>query len=230
MKKLPLLSLTSVFALLLTWACQDKTTAEKAPALYFDAMRQPEAQPIPGRLQCEYFDLGGEGTAYHDSDATNSGSGSLNKGTDYLSTFRVNEAVDLSFTKFHDSIDNSAYNLVDPEEGQLYVGWTEPGEWTRYTVDVQTTGTYQVGLMYTANADGQIALSINGEEVSGPLTVRSTFDAADSIPWRQWHHWNYEKNLAEIPLKKGLQTLTLHTVDRGQMNYDFLEFTLKTKP
>ena len=35
-------------------------------------------QTIPGRVQCAYYDFGGEGVAYHDSDATNHGSGGLN--------------------------------------------------------------------------------------------------------------------------------------------------------
>jgi len=35
-------------------------------------------QTIPGRVQCAYYDLGGEGVAYHDTDATNHGSGALN--------------------------------------------------------------------------------------------------------------------------------------------------------
>src|SRR6266404_6411882 len=71
-------------------------------------------QKIPGRVQCAYYDLGGEGVAYHDSDATNSGSGALNKpdGT-YLNEFRMKEGVDISYTKFHQKtpIDDNAFNL-----------------------------------------------------------------------------------------------------------------------
>jgi len=44
------------------------------------------------------------------------------------------------------------------------------------------------------------------------------------VPWRQWHHWNYLDQIALIDLKKGLQTLTLHTVEIGQMNYDYINF------
>ena len=59
--------------------------------------------------------MGGEGVAYHDSDAKNNGSGALNPadGT-YLNEFRMNEGVDTSYTKFHDEIDNNPYNLVLP--------------------------------------------------------------------------------------------------------------------
>jgi hypothetical protein len=35
-------------------------------------------QHIPGRVMCVYYDLGGEGVAYHDRVAKNNGSGGLN--------------------------------------------------------------------------------------------------------------------------------------------------------
>ncbi len=185
------------------------------------------AQILPGKLQCEYYNLGGEGIAYHDTDTINKGSGGLNKGTDYLSRFRYNEGVDVSFTKFHDSIDNSRFNLVAPEEGQLYLGWTEAGEWTTYTVNVQKTGTYEIGIMYTANQNGQISISTDKGATSGTLNIKSTFHPEDSINWRQWHHWNYDGTIGTIHLKGGEQTLTLTTVAIGQMNYDYINFKLK---
>lgn len=219
--------LTGILLLSTIFSCQNNHESKKSAFAYTDSIYKQGIQIIPGRIQCEYYNLGGAGIAYHDSDSSNNGSGRLNKGEDYLSTFRKDEGVDISFTKFHNSIDNSLYNLVEPEEGQLYVGWTEPGEWIKYTVDVQTPGIYQLALMYTANNDGQISIAIEDQDISGPLNVRSTYDAADNINWRQWHHWNREKNLGEVVLKEGIQTLTLHTVTRGQMNYDYLEFTLK---
>jgi len=59
-----------------------------------DNLYKNGAQIIPGKLQCEYYDSGGEGIAYHDSDSINSGSGRLNPsdGT-YLNEFRIKEAV-----------------------------------------------------------------------------------------------------------------------------------------
>jgi hypothetical protein len=183
-------------------------------------------QKIPGRIQCEFYDLGGEGIAYHDTDAGNNGSGKLNPadGT-YLHEFRMGEGVDISYTK-SDGVDDNDYNFVKPEMGSLYVGWTEPGEWLNYTVQVVESGRYRIGLMLTSNRGGKIALSVNGSGFTGPLPVRSTFVAADTVAWRQWHHWNYQDSLAEITLEKGIRVLTLHTVAEGNMNYDYLDFTL----
>jgi hypothetical protein len=139
-------------------SCHSTKSLEKKNTVHSESLFLENAPKIPGRIQCEFYNLGGEGIAYHDTDTANHGSGNLNKGTDHLSTFRQEEAPDISFTKYHDSIDNSKYNKVQPKEGQLYVGWTVPGEWTKYTVAVQKSGTYQIGLMYTANQNGQISI------------------------------------------------------------------------
>jgi len=193
---------------------------------YTDSVYKKGAQIIPGKLQCEYFDFGGEGIAYHDNDSINSGSGHLNPSDgSYLNEFRIREAVDISYTKFREpAIDNNSFNFVEPEKDQLYVGWTSPGEWTKYTINVEAAGSYKLGLMYTSNQNGIISFSLNDVDITGPISVPSTFVPADSVAWRQWHHWNYIDNIANVHLKKGLQTFTIHTVEIGQMNYDYINF------
>src|SRR5580693_3276916 len=66
-----------------------------------DSHYKTAPQRIPGRVECAAYDVGGEGVAYHDSDAVNHGSGELNpaNGT-YLNEFRMHEGVDTSYTKF----------------------------------------------------------------------------------------------------------------------------------
>jgi len=194
---------------------------------YTDSEYKSGMQIIPGRVYCAYYDLGGEGLAYHDTSKENHGSGELNPidGT-YLHSFRVDEGVDISYTKSND-VDNSNYNFVDPPMGVLYVGWTNPGEWTKYTVDVKKTGLYRVGLMYTSNRGGKISISVDDIDVTGPLEVTSTYRSDDPENWRQWHHWNKIDDIAKINLKKGTRVLTLHTVEGGQMNYMWLDFTLE---
>jgi hypothetical protein len=183
------------------------------------------AQAIPGRIQCEYYDLGGEGVAYHDEDGVNSGSGGLNPadGT-RLNSFRMAEAVDISYTKFRDSIDDNPFNLVRPEPDQLYVGWTAPGEWVSYTVRVSPPGTYAIGLMYTSNGANQFSLSLNNRDFTGPLTAPTANVAADPLAWRQWHHWNRLDDVAHVALEAGTFVLTLRIVAGGNMNFDYLEF------
>ena len=59
------------------------------------------------------------------------------------------------------------------------------------------------------------------------IVVPSTRHDKETIPWRQWHHWNRIDNLATFNLEKGTHILTIKTVYNGNMNYDYLDFKLK---
>ncbi|HEV8082522.1 MAG TPA: carbohydrate-binding protein [Chitinophagaceae bacterium] len=181
-------------------------------------------QNIPGKIECEFYDKGGEAVAYHDADSINNGSGKLNPANgNYLNEFRMKEGVDISYTKTN-NVDNNPFNKREPSMKQLYVGWTQPGEWIRYTVKVKEAGNYRVALMYTANGDGSISIDIDNMQAAGPSKISSTHNDADTVAWRQWHHWNKVDSLTTIQLKKGLHLLTLHVVENGNMNFDYLEF------
>jgi hypothetical protein len=165
---------------------------------------QNKMQDVPGRIEFEYYNEGGEGIAYHDSDTVNNGSGKLNpaNGT-FLNEFRMKEGVDISFTK-PNNIDDNPYNKVSPELYKLYVGWTRPGEWINYTIRVNNPGSYPMGLLYTSNGEGAISFDVDGKDVTGPLKINSTYDSRDTIQWRQWHHWNKLDSIGLLTLKKGV--------------------------
>jgi len=71
---------------------------------------------IPGVVEMELYDLGGEGVAYHDNDPENVSAG-----------FRVNEGVDIG------AIQNG--HVLE---------YVELGEWIEYTVDVAQAGIYSI--------------------------------------------------------------------------------------
>ena len=221
------LSLSFVGLLAIPAVAQEGFLAAYKGTPFHDSRYSGGPQKIPGQVMCAYYDLGGEGVAYHDADAKNNGSGALNtaNGT-YLNEFRLHEGVDISYTKFKldPPIDDNPYNKVVPPAGLLYVGWTEPGEWFNITVQVAETGDYSVNLLYTSNRGGAIAFDVNGAPGTGPLSIVSTYDAADPVAWRQWHHWNIAHDLARLHLNAGKNVLTVHTVTQGQMNYATLDF------
>jgi hypothetical protein len=195
---------------------------------YRDTRYQGDAQKIPGRVLCAYYDLGGEGIAYHDTDTQNHGSGELNPadGT-YFNEFRIHEGVDTSYTKFDrkpDRIDDNPFDKTVPPRDLPYVGWTEPGEWFNITVDVTHAGTYAADFLYTSNRGGTISIEVNGNETTGPLGVPTTYDSADPVAWRQWHHWNLASNFLKIRLSKGRNVLTVHVLTGGNMNLAYFDF------
>lgn len=214
MKKVVFLN---VFILINCISAFAQTSAEKPKPF--------KIQKIPGKIECEFYDLGGEGTAYHDTDEVNNGSGKLNPvNGNPLNEFRIKEGVDISYTKT-DSIDDTPYTKVPIKMKQLYVGWTQPTEWINYTVEVKKSGIYKIGLLYTANGDGVISIAVNGKDATGNMKIVSTHDDNDPVAWRQWHHWNSSANIGSIKLEKGRQLLTLHIVENGNMNLDYLTFT-----
>jgi hypothetical protein len=82
----------------------------------------------------------------------------------------------------------------------------------------------QLGIMFTSIKNGKLSAAVNDIDMTGPLTIPSTFVAADTVPRRQWHHWNNSDNIAKIKLKEGEHTITIHTVETGEMNYDYINF------
>ena len=204
---------------------------------YHDAVHHGGPQTIPGRLENEYYDVMDvsdqrkragveEGRCYHDTDSLNRGSGMLNGTGSYLAEFRMHEAPGLSFTKIHRAavaIDDSPYNVVTPDSNSLYLGWIDAKEWVNYTVDVRETGDYTVTTAFTSRSGGHISFDVNGSDVSGPIAIPSTYVAADTVKWRQMHHWNRMTPPTRIHLRAGPQVLTLHFID-ALFNFDYMEF------
>ena len=199
----------SLAALLSGWAAAQ----ESAP---FDGV----PVSIPGKVQAENYDLGGEGVAYHDVDSLNRGSGRLNlKFDDPEASFRRDEGVDLSFTKpprekfAGDRRMDGSLEL----SGALYVGWVQPDEWLRYTVDVRQAGRYRVsGHVAAGKEGGSLELHFSANASSLPIRLPHTGSA---------HVWTNAGNLGEIELIAGRQTMTIRIGEIPGFNIDWLKFS-----
>jgi len=114
------------------------------------------AVTLPGTLEAENYDKGGEGVAYHDTDAANVGG-----------TYRTTEGVDVESTT--------------DTGGGYAVGAIKAGEWTEYTVDVPTAGKYDIGIRFGSGSNGGRAhVELNGTNVSGTINLPGTGD------WENW--------------------------------------------
>ena len=104
---------------------------------------------LPGRIEAENFDNGGQNVAYFDTTAGNSGG-------KYRST-----DVDIAST----SDTGGGYNL----------GYTRPSEWLKYSVNVTASGTYSLRLRYAyVGTSTVLRVEVDDVDKTGPITVSGT--------------------------------------------------------
>lgn len=176
-------------------------------------------QEIPGRIQAAYYDLGGEGVAYHDADLANHGSGELNysqkcpdTASNYVCHFREKDATDPSYTK--SCCDFSAKNFDTPPRKQFYIGWQADGEWLNYTVRVRAKGSYKIKAMYGFGAS-VITFKVNNSPAS-----TAKFPINTGSP----HVWKYADSIGVITFPDtGLFLLTYMIAKENNTAYfDFV--------
>lgn len=107
-------------------------------------------QMIPGHIQVQDYDVGGNGWAYNGTDPTNHGD------------FRTSEGVELTDSEI-------------AETGYYKIFYTSPGEWVNYTVNVQHSGLYSI-ILSAGKIDGASTnhIEIDGVNVTGPLMIANT--------------------------------------------------------
>ncbi|HLO81794.1 MAG TPA: cellulase family glycosylhydrolase [Chitinophagaceae bacterium] len=191
---------------------------------FHDQVHLNGPQVIPGKIECAFYDLGGEGVAFHDLESQNRGSGGLNlepnhhrpHATPYEWGFRKEEGVDLSYTKdFADF--NHSNNYYVPAVNQFYIGWTENNEWVNYTVDVKVAGLYTIDALYSFN-DTTITFDVDQLPAS---TCKLPVNTGS------FHAWN-KGVIGTIEFREpGLHLLTFH-YNKGN-NFAYFEFTLTGK-
>ncbi|WP_282086282.1 glycosyl hydrolase family 8 [Aquimarina algiphila] len=113
---------------------------------------------IPGTIEAEDYDNGGQGVAYNDSDLSNNGGQG-----------RTDEGVDLQNTSDND--------------GGTNVGWTANGEWLEYTIGDVTPGTYDIVLRVASTQNNSKSLSLKlGISELGSVTIPNTNG------WQSWQN------------------------------------------
>lgn len=113
--------------------------------------------PIPGRIEAEKYDKGGEGVGYHEANAN---------GNQGLAPYR-NDEVDIEITADLEGVYNVAYTLA--------------GEWLEYSVKVSNTANYNLDLRVAKDGTGGlIHIEFDGQDVTGPITIPNT------AGWQVW--------------------------------------------
>jgi hypothetical protein len=103
--------------------------------------------PVPGTIEAENYDTGGQFVAYYDTTAGNSGG-------QYRS----------------DDVD-----IETCSEGGYDVTGIKTGEWLKYTVNVASSGIYTMqARVASASAGGQFRIEFDGQDVTGPVSFPAT--------------------------------------------------------
>lgn len=101
---------------------------------------------IPGKIEAEEYDFGGQGVAYSDEDSENRGEAFRNDGVDIYAAA-------------------TGYSI----------GYNQEGEWLNYTVDVKETSKYTVSISAaTDNASASCQLLIDGKSITGEISAPNT--------------------------------------------------------
>lgn len=123
-----------------------KVTAN--PVKYFGTA--PAA--IPGKVEAENYDIGGQDMSYYDVTTYNQGT----------SNYRGNDFVDLATT-------------TDGGSNNIQLCYIQTGEWLKYTVDVTLSGSYLVTFRVASQVSGgYLHLEVNGKDVTGKISIPNT--------------------------------------------------------
>lgn len=146
--------------------------------------------PIPGTIQMEEFDLGGNGISYMDNTPGSEVTPSVN--------FRADEDVDIQ--------------ICSDEGGGYNVGYATAGEWLQYTVNVTQNGNYDINLRVACNGNGRtISLSMDGKAIG------SAIDVPNTVGWQTWATVTM-KNIP-LKSGQQVLRLTVGATDNVNMNY-----------
>ena len=128
--------------------------------------KQPTSTPffdypitIPGTVQMHWFDKGGEGVAYHESDERNA-NGEVRKG----------EGVDIARSG-----------------GDFYLGWMAGDEWVNYSLNVADDATYRIeARVASEQSGGKFRLEFTFAKTMSFTDV--AIDVPNTGNWNKWQY------------------------------------------
>jgi hypothetical protein len=157
---------------------------------------------LPGTLQLENYDKGGEGVAFHDTDAVNQGAAYRTESADV-------QAIPNAF--------GGGYTLA----------FARPGEWTEYTLNAapDKAGQYDLTLRYAApRAGGSFRLEIDGTAITAPTPLAATGD------WQKYSTLDFT-GIKVAPGAHVLRLVQYNAGSYGYVaNFDSLAFTRRREP
>jgi len=168
----------------------DNNTSEDVITINVQGAYNGVAHAIPGVIQLEEFDKGGNGCAYYDSSPGTSVPTPPN--------FRTDEDVDIESC----SDTGAGYNI----------GYAIAGEWLEYTVNVEEAGLYNIVLRAACDGDGRaISLYMNDVELVTDVEIANTGG------WQTWS--DVTVNNVELSAGEQVLKVLIGNTDYVNLNY-----------
>ena len=175
------------------------------PAGYLGTPFGGTARPLPGRIELEDFDEGGQGVAWSVDDHT----GNFGEGGCAANAYRNGIHPQLCKT-------NTNPNEIDiystgPMMGQkypsdampqsIYIGYTHAVDWVKITVNVTVAGTYKVSSTWASEPGGADGIKVQ-------LSFNDALKADAKLPGTGgYHNWVVASDFATVELEAGVQVL-----------------------
>ncbi|WP_242156319.1 carbohydrate-binding protein [Aestuariivivens sediminis] len=188
----------------------DNTTARRTFDIQvapIDALPDPipfggSAVAIPGTIEAENYDEGGQGVAYNDAEEENKAETANGR------TYREDDGVDVE---------------VNADGTLINIGYTNADEWVNYTVDVADSGTYDFIFSVASGSSGG-GKSIKLQRVaplSGDITeLGETGDFPNTGGWSAYTNLT----ISGVNLAAGINTLRVYFTG-GSTNLDKITVT-----
>lgn len=145
---------------------------------------------IPGTIQAEEYDLGGNGVAYSDD--------SPGSAVTPIVNYRTDEDVDIE--------------TCTDAGGGYSLGYATAGEWLEYTVNVAATGNYNLDLRVACNGDGRtVSFAMDGTDIATNIAIPNT---------NGWQAWTTTSvNNVPLTAGQHVLRLTIGVTDYVNLNH-----------
>ena len=178
---------------------------------------------IPGRIDFEDFDEGGENISWDVDDHT----GNFGEGGCAANAYREGIHPQLCQTNTNPG-ENDVFTAgpmmgtkypSDAMPQSIYIGYTHGVDWVKITVDVKQAGSYKLSTTWASEAGGA---GVINPEISFNDVVKATPALAGT---GGYHNWIAYPDFATIELEAGVQVLKF-LAKTQHLNYDYLQFSL----
>ena len=161
---------------------------------------------LPGTIEAENFDVGGDGVTYHDSNSNKEGDGA---------SYRTDGGID-----------------VVKGNGGYALGYTASGEWSEYTVNVTKAGTYSYDAYVSAGGTGA-SFSLSIESPDGTVSELSETVVIPQTGNGSWDKYVAVHGRTLVSLAEGKHILRLNitgsngNIDKFVFNHLDIDNNLK---